>query len=216
MKNAIAAAIATIVLGAVALPASATTTLFQSLPNVSSGVFTSSLASEPNSYNNAFRVYDAFTLSTASTITSADFLVAAYSVPATGELSVYSVINGVAGALLFSQTLTTASVTAISAPNAGIAIDRVTVDPTDFNLAAGTYFISLAGVNYAPFAMATFATTGATASAYTYQSITNSANGVGGYAVYGTAAAAVPEPSMLALFGLGAAACAFMARRRRA
>jgi len=222
MKATIAAAVATFLFSAAALPASATaTTLFQSLPNVASGAFTATLVNLPNSYNNSFRVYDQFTLSAAATITAADFLVYWNNVPLTGELSVYSVSNGVAGTRLFSEMVSTSTVTAVNDPNSMVSLARITADPTDFKLDAGTYSISLAGVDYKPFSIATFSLSDAanpvTASAFSYQSGTGPMNGVGGYAVYGTAAApaAVPEPAALALFGLGAA-CAFAARRRRA
>jgi hypothetical protein len=161
-------------------------------------------------------VFDEFTLSKAATITSADFLIYNYgSVPQQGELAVYTVDGKLAGTELFSQQVPTTSLTAVSDPNAW-NVYRLTVEPTSLNLAAGSYFMTLGASIYGnAFAMETFSSNGAnpvTASAYTYQSGTMDDAGIGGYSISGTE---VPEPSVLALFGLGAAG-AFAARRRNA
>lgn len=198
--------------------AAAPLTLFESLPNVTSASFTGQLVSIPNSYSNAFRVYDQFTLSAAANITSAAFLVysgSSSNLPQQGALGIYSVSNGVAGTALFSQVVSTSAVTPVSDPNAyGLNLYRVTVAPSNITLDAGSYFISLAGMSN-PFAIVTFALNDAanpvTQSAFSYQSFTGPLNSVAAYSVSGTV---VPEPSMLALLSMGAAG-AFAARRRR-
>jgi hypothetical protein len=225
MKNLIAASVFAATSLFSQLAAAAPVTLFDSLPTQGLSTFNAQMVGTPNSYTTPFRVFDAFTLGQAATISTADFVVYDYGngLPSMANLGIFSVADGKAGTELFSQQLTASQMGSVADANVWGNLVRISVAPTALTLDAGSYFISLAGTGYDAFAIATFSKTDSAnpvnAAAYTYQTLTDDATGVAAYRLIGSTGAAtaadVPEPSVLALFALGAAG-AFAARRRKA
>jgi hypothetical protein len=205
--------------GAVLSQQASATVLFDSIPSTDGASTSARPLSGWTNMSNVFRVYDKFTLGQAATIDSAEFVLwGNYAAGTQADLGIFSVDNGVPGAQLFQQTLSIGTPSALANPSTTIT-SRVSVAPTSLDLAAGTYFISLVGLGYNSLTIPVFSTVDAAnpvaTGAYTYQSISGSHYGVAAYRIDGSIDGAnVPEPSVLALVGLGAAA-AFAARRRK-
>ena len=190
-------------------------TLFQSVPDLTANPVISSWCSP---CDGRFRAFDTFSLAAASIVGSVAFTVQTdFFFPTDVDISIWTVIGGRPGAQLLDHTFSPDEF--VSLANTSHDTSVVTVNPLAWSLAAGTYDISIFGIDgnlgvpgYSGGSGLLFLGVGLLDTGDPDSFVDGES---AGFALFSDAAVAAPLPAALPLFTIGLGALYLLGWRRK-